>query len=120
MVIEEKIMKTFHSSAAELDLEAGKTMKLNYISQLGYFFRITCKEEINIRQNSTFKIIDAIKGGVRFTNKTLSKLNESYKELKEVYETQQDFIVKEIFDVAGKYTKKITHYVTEFYMFNIY
>lgn len=103
-------MKTFKSSAVELDIEADKTMKLNYTSQHGYFFRVTLKEEKNIRKKSSYKIIDALKGGVRFTNNILTELNDSYKKLKDAYETQQEFVVKEVYDVAGKYTKEITHY----------
>jgi DNA mismatch repair protein MSH2 len=64
---------------------------------------VTLKEEHALRSNSRYKIIDAVKGGVRFTNDKLGDLNADYSEAKAAYEDQQKTIIAEIFDVAGTY-----------------
>lgn len=75
-------------------------MKIHY-----YFlmYRITLKEEPILRKNKSYKILDAIKGGVRFTNDTLENLNEDYKQSKDSYEDHQKNVVDEIIRIAGQY-----------------
>lgn len=99
--IEEKMQKVLKRAVDELGLEP-KKMKLECNDQHGYFFRVTLAEEHALRQNKSFKIIDAVKGGVRFTNDKLEHLNQSYSSIKESYEQQQRSIVLEVLDVAGK------------------
>lgn len=103
MVIEENMQKVFKSAARDLDLEAGKSIKLECTDQHGYFFRVTLKEEKILRQNKTYKIIDVIKGGIRFNTEELADLNEEYIQINKNYENQQKNIVTEIFEVAGKF-----------------
>lgn len=101
--IEEKIQKVFRRAANDLGFEADKTMKLERTDQLGYFFRVTLKDEHNLRSNKRYKIIGAIKGGVRFTNDALESLNQDYTETKAAYEEQQKSVFKEISEVAAGY-----------------
>lgn len=102
--IEEKMQKVLGRATDELGLDT-KKMKLECNDQHGYFFRVTLAEEHALRQNKSFRIIDAVKGGVRFTNSKLESLNESYSNIKQSYEQQQRSIVQEILDVAGKSCK---------------
>lgn len=95
------MQKLLDTCADELELESGKTMKLDRTDQHGYFFRVTLKEEKSLREAKKFQIIDVIKGGVRFTNKKLSELNESYGEFKEAYEAGQKSVVQELLGIAG-------------------
>ncbi|CAH1978326.1 unnamed protein product [Acanthoscelides obtectus] len=111
-----KMQKIQRKVADDLELEVGKTIKLDYTEQHGYFLRVTLKEEPALRKRKNYTIIATIKGGVRFTNDQLSSLNDEYRKINNRYIEQQKYITQEIFEIASGYAnslKTINMYVAK-------
>ncbi|XP_055379270.1 DNA mismatch repair protein spellchecker 1 [Condylostylus longicornis] len=98
-----KMEKLLKRANDDIELDGKGTVKLEYISHLGYHFRITLKDEGSIRKDKRYKILDCVKGGVRFTNEKLQNYDEEFKVLKEKYVDQQQAIVNEVIRVAIGY-----------------
>lgn len=94
-------MRTVHSKVIDdLGIDA---VKLDCVSHLGYHFRVTLRDESCLRKNKKYRIIDTLKGGVRFTNDTLENLNNDFMNTRDEYEKQQQNIVDEVIGVATGY-----------------
>lgn len=111
-------MDKFESNMAKLhsktiDDLGNESVKLEYVSHIGYHFRLTLKDESCLRGNKKYRQIDTVKGGVRFTNDALESLNNEFLESKEQYEEQQQSIVEEVIGVAlgylGSFTRLNSH-----------
>lgn len=104
--IEHKIHKQLTAASNDLNLES--RIKLEYVSHIGHHFRISLKDDSILRKNSKYRILDAIKGGVRFTTEKLSDLNEEFLRAKENYEEQQKSLVDEVIRVSLGYLPAFT------------
>ncbi|XP_031627538.1 DNA mismatch repair protein spellchecker 1 [Contarinia nasturtii] len=108
-----KTMDEFESKIAKVRSKAvddlnNDSVKLEYVSHLGYHFRLTLKEESALRNNKKYRTIDTLKGGIRFTNDALEKLNKDFMEARVQYETQQQSIVEEVIKTALSYLGSFT------------
>lgn len=106
--IHSKMKRHLASVAKDIGLDAGSSIKLECVSQHGFHFRITLKDETLIRKNNSYRILDAIKGGVRFTTTKLQDYSDSFTTLKNAYEEQQQTIVAEVIRVAIGYIEPWT------------
>ncbi|XP_041352599.1 DNA mismatch repair protein Msh2-like [Gigantopelta aegis] len=103
--VEAGIKGQLNRVARDLGLEANKTLKLENNNQLGYFFRVTRKDEKCLRNNKNYITIDTKNNGVRFHNNALRKMNEEYMQAKEDYNEQQKSVVAEIISIAAGYVE---------------
>ncbi|XP_053605013.1 DNA mismatch repair protein Msh2 isoform X2 [Plodia interpunctella] len=99
--------KELNKAARDLNLDAGKSIKLETNPQNGFYFRVTMKDEQNLRGNKKYTIIDAVKGGVRFKTNALENITEDYLQAKSTYEKEQDKVVAEIVAIAAGYSESL-------------
>lgn len=97
---EEKMQSALKKAADDLDMEAGKSIKLETNAQFGYHFKISLKEEKKVRSNKSYTILDSLKAGIRFRSQRLNELNEDWLSARASYLEQQKTIVSEIIDTA--------------------
>ncbi|XP_056014068.1 DNA mismatch repair protein Msh2-like isoform X2 [Ostrea edulis] len=101
--LEDKIKAQLSKVSRDLGVEANKVLKLENSTQLGYYFRVTRKEEKALRNNKNYTTLDTKNNGVRFHNSALKQLNEDYLKAKMDYHEQQKNIVAEIISIAAGY-----------------
>lgn len=103
--IEASMKKLVKKAENDLNLD---TVKLDYVSHHGHHFRIALRDDGCLRKNNKYHILDAIKGGVRFTSDKLSALNDDFLHARDEYEQQQKSIVDEVIRVALGYLGSFT------------
>ncbi|EDW57604.1 DNA mismatch repair protein spellchecker 1 [Drosophila virilis] len=102
-----KMERLQNKCCEELDLD-GKMVKLENVAKLGYHLRTTIKDDSVLRKNKNYRIVDVIKGGVRFTSDKLESYADEFASCRTRYEEQQQSIVEEIIQVAVGYAAPLT------------
>ncbi|WAR07851.1 MSH2-like protein [Mya arenaria] len=103
--LEESIKGQMNKVSRDLGLEPNKVLKLESSAQLGYYFRVTLKEEKALRNNKNYITIDTKTNGVRFHNKAMAEYNREYIGAKEEYGEQQKSVVAEVVNIASGYVE---------------
>ena len=80
-----------------------KSLKLENTTQLGFYYRVTMKDEKNLRQKKNITYIDSSKAGVKFRTRSLEARNAEYLEILKKYELQQQSVVDGIIDIVSGY-----------------
>lgn len=98
-------MRAMHGEeAATLGMDQ-KTLKLESNVQTGHYYRVTLKDERQLRKRgSTLMILETTKAGVKFRTKKLDKMNREYLDMRSHLHLLQCDIVKEIMDVSMGYS----------------
>lgn len=112
----DKLEAKMRKEHSKVNNDLGQEVKLEFVSHLGYHFRVTLRDEAVLRKNKKYNIIDALKGGVRFKNDALESLNADFISARDEYEQQQKSIVDEVITVATGYLGSFTrlnNYIAE-------
>ncbi|XP_030378531.1 DNA mismatch repair protein spellchecker 1 [Scaptodrosophila lebanonensis] len=104
----EKMERLQSKCQKELNFDSKQQVKLENVAKLGYHFRITLKDDSVLRKNKNYRIVDVIKGGVRFTSDKLQGYADDFVKYRQQYEEQQQSIVAEIIQVAVGYSAPLT------------
>lgn len=104
--LEKQAEKARAKIASRLDLDS---IKLDSNPQQGFVYRVTLKEEKNIRKCKFITIVDTSKGaGVRFRDDDLVEINERYQVLSNVYRTAQQDLEKKVIGTCAGYASALS------------
>lgn len=98
--------KILSKVSSDLGLDS---VKLESNGQIGYYLRVTLKEEKSLRNKKDYRTISTKNDGVRFRNEALEDVNETYLKARREYDTQQQSVVKEILSVAAGYSDSLQY-----------
>lgn len=105
--LKKKMDKELTKAGDDLNMDVGKTIKLDSTIQQGYFFRVTLKEEVNLRNNKKYDLFESHKSGVKFRSNKMTEINEEYLLTRDKYEQEQKSVVTEILQIAAGYSNPI-------------
>ncbi|KAK6041269.1 MutS domain V protein [Cooperia oncophora] len=104
--LEKQAEKARAQIASRLDIDS---VKLDCAPQQGFLFRVTLKEEKNLRSCKSISIVDTTKaGGVRFKNDDLDEINERYQVLNDIYRTAQQDLEKKVVGTCAGYAPALS------------
>eukprot|EP00954_Amorphochlora_amoebiformis_P006135 480191-Amorphochlora_amoeboformis.AAC.1 len=92
--------------ADDLGLQLSK-VKLAQLTTKRWHFKVSRKDEKQLRNKSQYSPLETRKDGCKFTTKKLSQLSEEYVETETIYEEQQQRIVEKGLEVAETYVPVI-------------
>lgn len=80
-----------------------KQLKYEYHSSYGYVFRVSRKEDRQLRASKDLITVSTAKDGVRFTSAPLSSLSDQYRRVSESYDTRQQELKGKLVDTIASY-----------------
>ncbi|CDW56800.1 DNA mismatch repair protein Msh2 [Trichuris trichiura] len=108
--LDEKLEKSFDHMSQSLNLEKGKTVKMEWNKQYGYCFRVTIKSQHCLKNQRGIQILDTLKGGIKFTDSRTSHLSEKMTEVKRKYGELQKKTVDTMVEVTAGYLEPFKHF----------
>ncbi|XP_042897659.1 DNA mismatch repair protein Msh2 [Parasteatoda tepidariorum] len=101
----ENLQKSMKADLEKTKTDLGlSTVKLELYERNGYAYRITLKEESNLRNKKQYTILTTGNSGVKFQSPALLRMSDNYATLKRDYEEIQKKIVIEMIAIAVPYT----------------
>ncbi|CUG15657.1 mismatch repair protein, putative [Bodo saltans] len=80
-----------------------KQLKYEQHPSYGYVFRVSRKDDQQVRDSKELTTVNTAKDGVRFMTDKLSALNNQHKSVQKAYETRQQDLKKTLIDTAASY-----------------
>ncbi|KAG8344320.1 MutS domain [Trypanosoma vivax] len=80
-----------------------KTVKCEYHATYGYVFRVSRKDDQQVRTSDKLITVSTAKDGVRFLSGALSSLNEQYKGICRDYDMRQQDLKQKLIDTVATY-----------------
>nr|CCC94144.1 putative DNA mismatch repair protein [Trypanosoma congolense IL3000] len=80
-----------------------KQMKCEYHTLHGYVFRVSRKDDAQVRADKEFITLGTTKDGVRFVSGQLSSLSEQYRGISKDYEERQQALKQKLIDTVATY-----------------
>lgn len=95
-------------AARDLNLEAGKSIKLETDNDKGFGLRVTKQNEQSIRGNTDYHQLSTVKkDGYRFSTDRLDRLSAKYVSAKEEYRSLARLIIENIIDQAVMFSNEV-------------
>eukprot|EP00094_Tigriopus_californicus_P013013 TCALIF_12583-PA protein Name:"Similar to MSH2 DNA mismatch repair protein Msh2 (Bos taurus)" AED:0.23 eAED:0.23 QI:0/-1/0/1/-1/1/1/0/450 len=111
--LSEEMTKHRKQEESEYDLRDG-SLKLEKNETLGYFFRVTLKDEKKIRSHHGVRILESLKSGVKFRTKELDRLNNLTTKIHQEQVKEVKLILEEVNRLTQGYGKECFHRVEAF------
>eukprot|EP00796_Vickermania_ingenoplastis_P004167 gene4167-3008_t len=80
-----------------------RTMKVEFHTSYGYVFRVSRKEDHQLRNTKDFIILSTSKDGVRFVSDNLAALSSRYKDISAEYDRRQEALKRKLVDTVASY-----------------
>lgn len=103
--MQDKVLKAICKEYENVKYDLSDTVKLERKDNLGYFFRLTRKEERMIRGKNEFMVIETRKDGVRFQTMNLRRESREYESIAEEYSKAEKDARETTLEVAGTYVE---------------
>lgn len=80
-----------------------KQLKYEYHGTYGYVFRVSRKEDRQLRSSKELITVSTSKDGVRFVSEKMAALSEQYRRINDAYESRQQGLKRKLVDTIASY-----------------